>query len=342
MFLYLSASSIGTSCVKCVIPFFALQEIREFTLCLLEKVTFKYLKLGQDVWPQHMWRCRPQLSSLASKELRTSAPAERAERERDGWEKIGIVREWTRRRRRRRKRERVACVTACAVSVRVLTPAARPPSPLILWRALYQPGPFFPSLYLCLFPPPLSISCPLFSAFPFLLYFSSFSLFLLLWCRIFFPPGQRRCTADRGELNGWMDDGWMHCWSSEVQLLIDLKDFVYEVLVVFEGLCGQCVSVYMFVLKGTSWKCVIYELCRLPVAASSSPPIPPSALRWLLCSEAPWPCSCALAALSFWSAWRHTFSSGCLCASVRQGQRSISSSSFSGNSESSFSSLSGG
>lgn len=153
-----------------------------------------------DVGPEDVWR--QQHLSLALKELRASAPAER---EGDGWENYYCQTE----RGGGRGRESCLCVSACAVSVSVLTPAARPPSPLILWRALRSSGPFFFSLYL--FPLfPLSISCPFLSALPPCNIFSFLPfLFLLLWCRIFIARADEVHCWQRWA--GWMD-GLMGGW----------------------------------------------------------------------------------------------------------------------------------
>lgn len=77
-----------------------------------------------------------------------------------------------RRRKRGRGGEGESCPSVCAcmratVNVYVLTPGARPPSLLTLWRALCLSGPFFTSLsspsFFLLFPP--FIFCPRLSAF---------------------------------------------------------------------------------------------------------------------------------------------------------------------------------
>lgn len=234
---------------------------------------------GQGVvWPQHVWRRPCQLFSLALKELRTSAPAVRGERERDGWERITAVRV----KEEEEEGERVACACSecmCADTCRSPSLAAHiVESSLLVWAVLFLSTSvsfsfYFPSLYLLsLF---LRLSLP--ALFFFLLF-----LFLLLCCRIFIARAEEVHCWQR-----WAErmDGWMDALLIKVQLLINPKDFVCELLDVCEGLCGQRVCC----LKGTSLKCVILEHCCLPVAAPSRPAIPPSALLWLLCSGTPWP-----------------------------------------------------
>lgn len=169
------------------------------------------------MWPEHVWRRWRQLffgfervKDFCPSWIRgESATDERklllSESERGGRGGGG----------RGRGRERELPVWNCACSEWMCTDTCRSASlALILWRALCQSGPCFPSLPLSLFPflSPLYISCPFFSASPFLHYFSSCPFLFSYYAAGFLSPRQKRCTADRGELNGWMD-GCMHCWS---------------------------------------------------------------------------------------------------------------------------------
>lgn len=136
-----------------------------------------------DIRAELVRRQRHASFSLALKELRTSAPAERGERGRQMRENYCCQRV-KEEEGEEEKRESCLCVSVCAVSVCVLTPAARPASPLLLWRALCSSGPFFFSL--CLFPfiPPLHL-VPLSLRSSSLPYFSSCPPFFpRLWCRI--------------------------------------------------------------------------------------------------------------------------------------------------------------
>lgn len=154
-----------------------------------------------DVGPEDVWR--RQHLSLALKELRASAPAER---EGDGGENYYCQTE--RGGGRGKGRESCLCVSACAVSVSVLTPAARPPSPLILWRALRSSGPFFFSLYLFPFIPRLHL-------LPLSLRSSSLHHFFLLalpfsptMVQDFYRQGRRGALLTEVS---WMD-GWINGW----------------------------------------------------------------------------------------------------------------------------------
>ena len=125
-----------------------------------------------------------------------------------------------------------------SVSVCVLTPGARPPSLLTLWRALCLSGPFFTSLSLSfpfLFPP--SIFCPLLSA---LFFFCSTRCFssslcpynLLLLFRIsltmvqdFYCLGRRgtRLTKVSRMNRGGRMDGWMDGWMDDIKVVFSCE-----------------------------------------------------------------------------------------------------------------------
>ena len=120
-----------------------------------------------------------------------------------------------------------------SVSVCVLTPGARPPSLLTLWRALCLSGSFFASLSLSLFfslfsllfppsiflPPPPPLRC---FVFPLRAPYSLLLLFRISLTMVqdFYCLGRRgaRLTKvsrmNRGREDGWIDgwrDGWMDC-----------------------------------------------------------------------------------------------------------------------------------
>lgn len=174
----LEATVFSGNCVKCVFTSFPLHnqincfvwlkyslvQIPEIpilpSLWVVKSPTAAAAAVGKgDVRAEHVWRHTRPLTG--SERVKDFCPSWKG-RERQTDEREFLLSEW---KRRRRERERVACVSVCSRCVCALTPAARPPSPLILWRALCSSGPFFFSLPFPLLPF-LSISCPFLSAFP--------------------------------------------------------------------------------------------------------------------------------------------------------------------------------